>query len=164
MLSIPNNIVRMGILSFCFLDRMYSTLLLDITNIALRSRVYNNLLIKYNISSLLIKYNIYPLVLSNTTYPLCLLDTTYTLYLSNTTYPLCLLNTTYPLCLSNTTYPLGLSNLTYPLCLSNYYSKNYGALKNINNNCYEIAEGFRLMPFSLVRLRTFRLSTWVGWV
>ena len=30
--------------------------------------------------------------------------------------------------------------------------------------CYEIAEGFRFMPLSLVRLRTFRLSTWVGWV
>ena len=25
--------------------------------------------------------------------------------------------------------------------------------------CYEIAEGFRFMPLSLVRLRTFRLST-----
>ena len=28
-------------------------------------------------------------------------------------------------------------------------------------DCYEIAEGFRFMPLSLVRLRTFRLSTWV---
>ena len=32
------------------------------------------------------------------------------------------------------------------------------------NLCYEIAEGFRFMPLSLVRMRTFRLSTWVGWV
>ena len=30
--------------------------------------------------------------------------------------------------------------------------------------CYEIAEGFWFMPLSLVRLRTFRLSTWVVWV
>ena len=30
--------------------------------------------------------------------------------------------------------------------------------------CYIIAEGFRLMPLSLVRLRTFRLSTWVSYV
>ena len=30
--------------------------------------------------------------------------------------------------------------------------------------CYIIAEGFRFMPLSLVRLRTFRLSTWVSWV
>ena len=28
--------------------------------------------------------------------------------------------------------------------------------------CYIIAEGFRFMPLSLVRLRTFRLSTWVS--
>ena len=28
--------------------------------------------------------------------------------------------------------------------------------------CYGIAEGFRFMPLSLVRLRTFRLSTWVS--
>ena len=32
------------------------------------------------------------------------------------------------------------------------------------DKCYEIAEGFRFMPLSLVRLRTFRLSTWFGWV
>ena len=30
------------------------------------------------------------------------------------------------------------------------------------NKCYIIAEGFRFMPLSLVRLRTFRLSTWVS--
>ena len=30
--------------------------------------------------------------------------------------------------------------------------------------CYEIAEGFRFMPLSLVMLRTFRLSTGVSWV
>ena len=30
------------------------------------------------------------------------------------------------------------------------------------HRCYEIAEGFQFMPLSLVRLRTFRLSTWVG--
>ena len=29
--------------------------------------------------------------------------------------------------------------------------------------CYIITEGFRFMPLSLVRLRTFRLSTWVSW-
>ena len=34
----------------------------------------------------------------------------------------------------------------------------------IRSKCHEIAEGFRFMPLSLVRLRTFRLSTWVGWV
>ena len=28
--------------------------------------------------------------------------------------------------------------------------------------CYIITEGFQFMPFSLVRLRTFRLSTWVS--
>ena len=27
-----------------------------------------------------------------------------------------------------------------------------------------MAEGFRFMPLGLVRLRTFRLSTWVSWV
>ena len=30
--------------------------------------------------------------------------------------------------------------------------------------CYIIAEVFRFMPLILVRLRTFRLSTWVSWV
>ena len=30
--------------------------------------------------------------------------------------------------------------------------------------CYKITEGFQFMPLSLVRLRTCRLSTWVGWV
>ena len=30
--------------------------------------------------------------------------------------------------------------------------------------CYEIAEGFQFMPLSLVWLRPFWLSTWVGWV
>ena len=29
---------------------------------------------------------------------------------------------------------------------------------------YIIAEGFRFLPLSLVRLRTFRLSAWVSWV
>ena len=38
------------------------------------------------------------------------------------------------------------------------------AVNKLNTNCYEIAVGFRFMPLSLVRLRTFRLSTWVGWV
>ena len=33
-----------------------------------------------------------------------------------------------------------------------------------SSQCYMIAEGFRFMPLSLVRLRTFRLSTWVSWV
>ena len=35
---------------------------------------------------------------------------------------------------------------------------------NINNNhiCNVTAEGFRFMPLGLVRLRTFRLSTWVS--
>ena len=28
--------------------------------------------------------------------------------------------------------------------------------------CYIIAEGFRFMPLGLVRLGTFRLSTWVS--
>ena len=31
-----------------------------------------------------------------------------------------------------------------------------------DNNCYIIAEGFRFMPLSLVRLGTFRLGAWVG--
>ena len=30
------------------------------------------------------------------------------------------------------------------------------------SNCNIIAEGFRFMPLDLVRLRTFRLSTWVN--
>ena len=30
--------------------------------------------------------------------------------------------------------------------------------------CYIIAEGFRFMPLSLVRLRTIRLSAWFSWV
>ena len=30
--------------------------------------------------------------------------------------------------------------------------------------CNIIAEGFRFMPLGLVRLRTFRLSTWVSLV
>ena len=34
----------------------------------------------------------------------------------------------------------------------------------ILSDCDIIAEGFRFMPLSLVRLRTFRLSTWVSWV
>ena len=29
-------------------------------------------------------------------------------------------------------------------------------------SCNIMAEGFRLMPLGLVRLRTFRLSTWVS--
>ena len=33
---------------------------------------------------------------------------------------------------------------------------------HIRNKCYKIAEGFRFMPLSLVRLRTFQLSTWVS--
>ena len=33
-----------------------------------------------------------------------------------------------------------------------------------SSTCYKIAEGFRFMLLSLVRLKTFRLSTWVGWV
>ena len=32
----------------------------------------------------------------------------------------------------------------------------------IIRNCYKKAEGFRFMPLNLVRLRTFRLSTWVS--
>ena len=32
----------------------------------------------------------------------------------------------------------------------------------VHSFCYIIAEGFRFMPLSLVRLRTFRLSTWVS--
>ena len=42
--------------------------------------------------------------------------------------------------------------------------KGLGGLGCWSGDCYEIAEGFRFMPLSLVRLRTFRLSTWVGWV
>ena len=33
---------------------------------------------------------------------------------------------------------------------------------NVWIKCYKIAEGFRFMPLSLVRLRNFRLSTWVS--
>ena len=33
----------------------------------------------------------------------------------------------------------------------------------LSSKCYIIAEGFRFMPLSLVRLRTFRLGTWVSW-
>ena len=35
-------------------------------------------------------------------------------------------------------------------------------LTRVHLECYKIAEGFRFMPLSLVRLRTFRLSTWVS--
>ena len=47
----------------------------------------------------------------------------------------------------------------------------YKELKNIkqtlinngfHNYCNIIAEGFRFMPLGLIRLRTFRLSTWVS--
>ena len=40
----------------------------------------------------------------------------------------------------------------------------YLMLKISSYICYIIAEGFRFMPLSLVRLRTFRLSAWVSWV
>ena len=39
-----------------------------------------------------------------------------------------------------------------------------GAVEYTISACHEIAKGFRFMPLSLVRLSTFRLSTWVGWV
>ena len=51
--------------------------------------------------------------------------------------------------------------------LSISYKNNHyltGTSKPLLCICYIIAEGFRFMPLSLVRLRTFRLSTWVSWV
>ena len=35
-------------------------------------------------------------------------------------------------------------------------------ISRIISKCYKIDEGFRFMPLSLVRLRTFRLNTWVS--
>ena len=41
------------------------------------------------------------------------------------------------------------------------FQRNMSGTIKFRSVCYEIAEGFRFMPLSLVRLRTFRLSTWV---
>ena len=46
--------------------------------------------------------------------------------------------------------------------LSDNYLYLIGILVVSNYFCNIMAEGFRFMPLGLVRLRTFRLSTWVS--
>ena len=61
---------------------------------------------------------------------------------------------------------------TTPMCRRWYHSSldcstlplPYNAECLAGGICYIIAEGFRFMLLSLVRLRTFWLSTWVSWV
>ena len=54
-----------------------------------------------------------------------------------------------------------LSNLILLKSVSKLVCKSVYKLAT-HNPCYIIAEGFRFMPLSLIRLRTFRLSTWVS--
>ena len=62
-------------------------------------------------------------------------------------------------CVSSRFYSQGTVNC---LRITPFFESDHATMSD--RLCYKIAEGFRFMPLSLVRLRTFRLSTWVGWV